>query len=78
MLASCKAPIPEEALLDYWARDVADGDETERVEEHLFACSDCSARLHQPGGTRGRAGHARASRARLGDRFPRHSQPLAA
>ena len=46
MLASCKAPIPEEALLDYWARDAADGDEAERVEEHLFACSDCSARLH--------------------------------
>jgi len=45
-LARCKAPIPEEALLDYWARDVAGGDETERVEEHLFACSDCSARLH--------------------------------
>ena len=25
---------------------LADGDETDRVEEHLFACGDCSARLH--------------------------------
>ena len=46
MMASCNAPIPEETLLDYWARDLADGDETDRVEEHLFACADCSARLH--------------------------------
>ena len=46
MMAGCKAPIPEGTLLDYWACDLADGDETERVEEHLFACGDCSARLH--------------------------------
>ena len=45
MMASCKAPIPEETLLDYWARDLADGAEQDRVEEHLFACGDCSARL---------------------------------
>jgi hypothetical protein len=43
----CQAPIPDGALLDYWARDVAEGDETDRVEEHLFACGDCSARLHR-------------------------------
>ena len=46
MMARCAAPIPEGTLLDYWARDLADGDETDRVEEHLFACGDCSARLH--------------------------------
>ena len=44
-MATCKAQIPEETLLDYWARELADGDETDRVEEHLFACGDCSARL---------------------------------
>jgi hypothetical protein len=46
MMAGCKAPIPEGPLLDYWARDLADGDETDRIEGHLFACGDCSARLH--------------------------------
>ena len=46
MMPSCHAPIPDETLLDYWARDLADGDETDQVEEHLFACGDCSARLH--------------------------------
>jgi hypothetical protein len=46
MMPRCQAPIPDETLLDYWARDLADNDETDRVEEHLFACGDCSARLH--------------------------------
>ena len=41
----CTAPIPDGTLLDYRARELADGDETDRVEEHLFACGDCSARL---------------------------------
>jgi hypothetical protein len=44
-MATCRAQIPEATLLDYWARDLADGDETDRVEEHLFACGDCSVRL---------------------------------
>jgi hypothetical protein len=47
MMPGCQAPIPEGTLIDYWARDLADGDETDRVEEHLFACGDCSARLHR-------------------------------
>jgi hypothetical protein len=47
MMPGCQAPIPDRTLLDYWARDLADGDETDRVEEHLFACGDCSARLHR-------------------------------
>ena len=45
-MQNCPAPIPESALLDYWARDLADDGATDRVEEHLFACGDCSARLH--------------------------------
>ena len=47
MTPRCQAPIADETLLDYWARDLADGDETDQVEEHLFACGDCSARLHR-------------------------------
>ncbi|HEY0285369.1 MAG TPA: hypothetical protein VGC23_08270 [Vicinamibacterales bacterium] len=47
MMPGCQAPIPDGTLLEYWARDLADGDDTDRVEEHLFACGDCSARLHR-------------------------------
>ena len=48
MTPGCQGPIPEETLLDYWARDLTGGDdETDRVEEHLFACGECSARLHR-------------------------------
>ena len=44
-MPGCQAPIADLTLLDYWTRDLADGDETDRVEEHLFACGDCTARL---------------------------------
>jgi hypothetical protein len=47
MMPRCNTPIPDETLLDYWARDLSEGDETGPVEEHLFACGDCSARLYQ-------------------------------
>ncbi len=47
MMLPCPAPVPDATLLDYWARDLLDGDEMNRVEEHLFACGDCSARLDQ-------------------------------
>jgi len=47
MMPRCQAPIPDGTLLDYWAGDLAVGDETDRIEEHLFACGDCSARLHR-------------------------------
>ena len=43
----CKTPIPDATLLDYWTGDLRDGGEIDLVEEHLFACGDCSARLHQ-------------------------------
>jgi hypothetical protein len=46
MTPACQAPIPGPALLDYWAGDLADKD-ANRVEEHLFACGECSARLEQ-------------------------------
>ena len=47
MMPRCQAPIPDGTLLDYWARDLAEGDETDGVEEHLIACGDCSARLQR-------------------------------
>jgi hypothetical protein len=46
MMQNCHTPIPDMTLLDYWTRDLADDGATDRVEEHLFACGDCSARLH--------------------------------
>ena len=45
MMPICQRPIVDQTLLDYWARDQADGHEANQVEEHLFACRDCSARL---------------------------------
>jgi hypothetical protein len=47
MMPKCQAPLADATLLDYHARDLPEGDETDRVEEHLFACADCSARLQQ-------------------------------
>ena len=74
-MATCNAPIPEETLLDYWAGDLADGGETERLEEHLFACGDCSARLEQLAAL----GTGLATLApRLGDHVAHDSQPPAA
>ena len=45
MMPGCQSPISDGTLLDYWAGDLPEGDETDRIEEHLFACGDCSARL---------------------------------
>jgi hypothetical protein len=44
MIHECQSLISDAILLDYWARDLPDG-ETDTVEEHLFACGDCMARL---------------------------------
>jgi putative zinc finger protein len=46
MMLECQAPIPDGILSDYWTGDLH-GDEMNRVEEHVFACGDCSARLQQ-------------------------------
>lgn len=45
MMQKCETPISDAILLDYWARDLAGGEETDGVEDHLFACGECSARL---------------------------------
>jgi hypothetical protein len=47
MTPQCETPISEGTLIDYWARDLEDADETQRVEAHLFGCADCSARLER-------------------------------
>ena len=44
-MQSCLTPIPDSTLVDYWTRDAADDGATDAVEEHLFGCGDCSARL---------------------------------
>ncbi len=46
-MAACDVPIPDATLIDYWTHDLADAAESDRVEEHLFACAGCSARLQQ-------------------------------
>jgi hypothetical protein len=40
----CLAPLGDDTLLDYWAGDLA-APASELVEEHLFTCGDCAARL---------------------------------
>jgi hypothetical protein len=47
MTSGCHAPIPEDRLIDYWARDLEDSAETDRIEAHLFGCADCSSRLER-------------------------------
>ena len=78
MMAPCQAPIPEATLLDYWARDLADGGEigprrgaSVRVRRLLGASESA-------GGTRDRSGDARASGAGLGHCVPCDAQPHAA
>jgi hypothetical protein len=44
MTPGCAAPIADERLIDYWAHDLP-GADVSAVEEHLFSCADCSARL---------------------------------
>ena len=45
MTPGCGSPIDDTTLMGYWARDVAAGPDTDRIEEHLFACGECSTRL---------------------------------
>jgi hypothetical protein len=44
MTPGCPAPVPEDDLLDYWTDAIA-GRDAERIEAHLFACGECTARL---------------------------------
>jgi hypothetical protein len=42
--AVCADPIADERLVDYWAHDLPDAD-VDTLEEHLFSCAACTARL---------------------------------
>jgi hypothetical protein len=44
MTAVCASPIADERLIDYWTGDLPAADAA-ALEEHLFFCGDCSARL---------------------------------
>jgi anti-sigma factor RsiW len=58
----CKAPISDEALLDYWLDESA-ADDVGPLEAHLFECPACTSRLEQLEALRGAvAALARAGR----------------
>lgn len=42
----CSSPVEFAALVDYWLGELAAGRE-QAVEEHLFACGHCAARLEE-------------------------------
>ncbi len=44
MTSPCDAPVSDDDLLDYWIHAI-DGQDAERIEEHLFTCASCSARF---------------------------------
>jgi hypothetical protein len=41
----CARPVPDDALLDWWAGELAPP-QRRRLEEHLLSCGACSARAH--------------------------------
>jgi len=46
MTVNCDAPIGDETLLDYWSGDLM-ADDADRIEQHLFTCGECAARLER-------------------------------
>lgn len=42
----CTAPTPMATLIAYWLQEL-EGAEESQLEEHLFGCADCSARLQE-------------------------------
>ena len=44
MTPVCASPIADERLIDYWTGDLPAADASS-IEEHMFSCADCSARL---------------------------------
>ena len=42
--ALCRAPTPAATLIDYWLGEL-EGEREKKLEEHLFGCEACSARL---------------------------------
>jgi len=43
-MTRCDAPLDDRALVDYWTGELSD-EENRRIEEHLFSCASCAARL---------------------------------
>jgi len=46
MTAACASPVADERLIDYWTGDLP-ADDGAALEEHLFSCAPCSARLEE-------------------------------
>jgi len=44
MTGVCLHPIADESLIDYWSGGLPPG-ESDAIEEHVFACAVCAARL---------------------------------
>jgi hypothetical protein len=44
MTMRCDAPVSDDDLVDYCTETIA-GADAERIEEHLFSCAGCAARL---------------------------------
>jgi hypothetical protein len=44
--AACTAPVSAQDLLAYWLGEIDEREES-RLEDHLFACAACSARLRK-------------------------------
>ena len=44
MAPRCDAQLSDDDLLDYWTHAI-EGADADRIEEHLFSCGDCAARL---------------------------------
>ncbi len=44
MTPRCDAQLSDDDLLDYWTHAI-EGVDADRIEEHLFSCGDCAARL---------------------------------
>ena len=46
MTQACASPIADERLIDYWTGDLPAADGA-GLEEHLFSCASCTARLEE-------------------------------
>jgi hypothetical protein len=44
MTPPCAVPIDDDRLIDYWTRELPPSDAA-ALEEHLFSCAECGARL---------------------------------
>ena len=44
MTSGCEMPIADERLVEYWSGDLPP-QESEALEEHIFSCAACAARL---------------------------------